>query len=213
MKSNIIIFGLFVTIFSALVGILCGAPTNIYETENVAGVGDMVENVAIVGHDDFSATAVTQNDTYLIEDAGFVSDFGPQATGYVKTGPDLKVNGSDGPVALPYGSRVVITAHMNPASSEVGAMRDWWILKHGPYGWFYMWSVRFWDYIPDLTYIEPTTQARLGFISSCTLFDSATLHDLDLSKGTYTYYFGVDAYDGYLTGDDLEYDSVTITIY
>jgi len=170
-QANKSIFSLFVIIFSAWVGILCGAPVSISEAEIVAG----------------------------------------DETAYVKTGPDLKVNGSDGPVTLPYGSRVIITAHVNPESSEVGLMRDWWVVKHAPDGWYYMWGTGFWDYIPDLSYIEPTTQAGLGFIPSYTLFDSATLYDL--SKGTYTYYFGVDFCDGYLTDDDLEYDSVTITIY
>lgn len=129
-------------------------------------------------------------------------------TASVKTGPDLKVNGSDGPVALPYGSRVIITAHMNPESSEVGLMRDWWVVKDAPDGWYYRWGTGFWDYIPDLTYIEPTVQAGLGFIPSYTLLDTT-----NLSRGTYTYYFGVDFCDGYLTDYCLEYDSVTITIY
>jgi len=201
MKPNKIIFSLFVIIFPAFAGILCGAPVNIQEAEIAGSDETMIADSSVAGYDNILAADEPQDYAYLIEDV----------TTSVKTGPDLKVNGSDGPVALPYGSRVIITAHMNPASNEVGAMRDWWILKHAPDGWYYMWGTRFWDYIPDLTHIEPTTQSRLGFISSCTLFDSATLYNL--SKGTYTYYFGVDAYDGYLTGDDLEYDSVTVMIY
>jgi len=113
--------------------------------------------------------------------------------------PDVKANGSDGPVYLSPGSTATITIALEPGDfTDRGT--DWWLYADTPYGTY--------------SYIYPTGWER-GFYRSFG-YDLVSLSafevlDSALPAGDYTIYFGVDdnedgEFDGTWT------DSVQVTV-
>ena len=117
--------------------------------------------------------------------------------------PDIKANGSDGPVYLAPNDNLSITVGLNPASHP-GENADWWVVADTPFGWYY-YNVSGGYWIPGffVTYQGP-------------LFDLTPVEVLNITGlpvGTYTFYFGVDmVMNGSLDYDELYYDSVVVNI-
>jgi hypothetical protein len=114
--------------------------------------------------------------------------------------PDIKANGSDGPVTINTGDTLSLTISLN-AENSAGQNADWWLVYNDGATWYYSGS---WQSGLNVTY-----QGALIDLSSFGLNVSG------LSAGAYTFYFGVDTVmNGIVdTGSgQLYYDSVVVNV-
>jgi len=119
--------------------------------------------------------------------------------------PDIKVNGSDGPLTLSHGDNLTVTVSLDPASNE-GEDADWWVAAYTPFDWYYYDVIGgSWSWVPGLSV---TCQGPLFNLSPFEVLNIS-----DLPEGTYTFYFGVDVnMDGSLDYDQLYYDEMEVNI-
>ena len=147
----------------------------------------------------FAATAYNteqQESDYSNEISYRVPD-GPAPT------PNIKANGSDGPVGLTLGETLSVTIELDPGDYP-GVKTDWWCLTDGPFGWQYYDSYTE-DWLPGfhVSYQGPLFELTPPF---------EVLNVSDLPTGGYIFYFGVDGtMNGNLDGP-LYYDSVEVNI-
>lgn len=119
--------------------------------------------------------------------------------------PDIKANGSDGPLNIRAGDDVTVSVTLN-CGSFLNQNADWWVAKYGPDGWY------FYD-VPGGTW---TFQPGLNVTYQGPLFELGTTNlwgPSGLSAGTHTFYFGIDRFmDGEVSYDQLSYDSISIQV-
>lgn len=116
--------------------------------------------------------------------------------------PDIKANGSDGPVFIEAGDNLSLTVGLN-AGDFSGYNADWWVVDDTPFGWYY------YDVVNDLWKpgFVATYQGGLKNLSPYEVWNQT------LSVGTYTIYFGVDMnMNGVLDIGQTYYDSVVVTV-
>jgi parallel beta-helix repeat protein len=117
--------------------------------------------------------------------------------------PDIKANGSDGPITISTSDTLSITIELDPGIYP-GVPADWWCLADAPFGWYYYnaiikeWLPRFYvSYQGPLFTLTPPLEV---------------LSMSGLPTGSYSFYFGVDgSSNGNLDGP-LYYDSVEVNI-
>jgi len=118
--------------------------------------------------------------------------------------PNIKANGSDGPIDLSAGETLNVTISLNAGEHENEAA-DWWILQLTPDGHLYYFDLE------TLTMVggyAPTLQA--GLVSFA---DIQILSLSGLQKGTHFFYFGIDlTMNGDLDIESLYYDWVSIIV-
>ena len=118
--------------------------------------------------------------------------------------PDIKANGSDGPVTVSSGAPVSVTIGLNPGN-KAGQNADWWIAVKTPFAPPLDWY----------TYVNLT-----GWLPGINLYAQTGLFDLSsyevlnmkLPVGNYTFYFAIDDPDGAATGPWWGLDSVVVTV-
>ena len=123
-------------------------------------------------------------------------------TGQLVPIPDIKVNGSDGPITLYQNDTLTITVSLN--NNGITDNADWWLAADTPFGlYFYTFS----GWVP---YQVPVYQHPLFYLPTYEVFSTSVSW---LQEGTYTFYFGVDmVMDGIITWDSLYYDTVEVNI-
>jgi hypothetical protein len=115
--------------------------------------------------------------------------------------PDIKANGSDGPIIVPPTDPVSITVSLEPGDYP-GYPADWWCAAWTPFDWYYYdVSKDSWKPGLSVTYQGP-------------LFTLSTFEVLNmmLPQGEYTFYFGVDGSVNGNLDEPLFYDSVGVSI-
>jgi immune inhibitor A len=127
------------------------------------------------------------------------------ATMYADVGiqpePDIKANGSDGPLTISSSINLSITVALNAGGLTNNA--DWWILAKTPKGWFYYHPKQGW--LPGK---KTTLQTSLRDITS-----TVVLNKSGLPAGSYNFYFGIDLeMDGSIDMAQMHYDIVSVTI-
>ena len=138
----------------------------------------------------------------------------PQGTGYdvgaleyVYTGnpiPDIKANGSNGPLSISSGTPVSIGVNLNPESYDAQDA-DWWVAESAPDGVFYYFDLSTGSMVQD---VLPTYQGALFSLGTTQVLDSS-----DLTVGTHTFYFAVDMnMNGVLDMNSLYYDWVEVAV-
>ena len=121
--------------------------------------------------------------------------------------PDIKVNGLDGPLALPSQAALVATVTLD-AGGRAGEEADWWLAAETPSGWWYFSALPgtcgCWvQGLPGVTY-----QGPLENLSVLPILNVA-----GLPPGTYTFYFGVDLIrNGIFDLAAHVLDTVTVTV-
>jgi hypothetical protein len=112
--------------------------------------------------------------------------------------PDIKANGSDGPITLGTSDPLSISISLSSGSFS-GNPADWWIVVNTPSGEWQYYDLSLGDYTPGLM---PSLQGfPLVDFGSTVIFNTS-----GLGAGTYTYYFAVDR------GGQLSFDSVVVTV-
>ena len=121
--------------------------------------------------------------------------------------PDIRANGSDGPLTLNTSTSLSITVSFS-AGSGAGTDSDWWVAADTPFGWHYYVYPGMWYYAPDLGLVQPAHQGPLFDIGSVELITIS-----GLPTGTYAFYFAVDTVrNGVVDWDHLYADGVTVYI-
>ena len=118
--------------------------------------------------------------------------------------PDVKANGSDGPLTIPQGTYLHVTVALD-LGSYTGVDADWWVMGKSPFG-------RYW-YTRDRGWVRSDDPIRVygGTLFNLSPYD--VLNNSGLPIGEYTFYFGVDLLmDGSLNLSRLCYDSVDVNI-
>lgn len=124
-----------------------------------------------------------------------------------RSGPDIKINGEDGPLNIAAGQAAVITLSMEPGALA-GYPVDWWVLAQTAGGWYYLNASMQWTPLTDFGHMQPVIQCGLFRLASYTLLDMTTL-----PAGAYTFYFAVDQQNGRLDMDAFVwYDAVSFNI-
>jgi len=117
--------------------------------------------------------------------------------------PDIKVNGSDGPITL--GQSDILTVSVLLDNNDITENADWWLAADTPFGlYFYTFDGWTTDWVPAY-------QGHLFYLDSFEVLKNMPVSRLP--AGTYTLYFGVDTVmDGNVTWDSGYYDTVVVNI-
>lgn len=123
--------------------------------------------------------------------------------------PDIKANGSDGPITLGTSEKLSVSISLT-AGSNLGVDCDWWVAAATPFGWFYFdVGTMSWTY-------AGASYTDLSFTYQGPLFDLSTFEVLNmpgLPVGTYTFYFAIDKnMNGVIDFGELFFDSVVVNI-
>ena len=115
--------------------------------------------------------------------------------------PDIKANGSDGPLSISSGDALSISISLDPGSSS-GMEADWWVAAYAEgLGWWTCVNHEGW-----YQGLYPYAQTALYHLSSTDVLSAR------LPSGHYTFYFAVDANaDGEPNADWLDFVKVDIT--
>ena len=126
----------------------------------------------------------------------------PSIEAAVNCTPDIKANGSDGPITVSPSDSVSITISLN-AGDKAGQNADWWIAVSTPSGDWYTFVYPGLNWLPGVNLCAQTG-----------LFDLAPYEVLNrtLPVGTYTFYFALDNPDGMATGPWWGMDSVEVNV-
>ena len=118
--------------------------------------------------------------------------------------PDIKANGSDGPITIRTADNLSVAIKLSPGDFP-GYNADWWVLADAsPFGWYY-YNANTGSWSPGLLV---TYQGALFNLPSY-----GVLNATGLPTGTYTFYFAVDMnVNGSIDMGAIYYDSVEITI-
>jgi hypothetical protein len=152
------------------------------------------------GHDDL-AIGVPEESIGSIPDAGGVNVLYACTTIGAPV-PDIKANGSDDPIDLPYGNALSITIEFEPGI-YAGYQADWWCVADTPFGWYYYnGNTKTWQPGFHVSY-----QGPLEALSQLQVLNMS-----DLTTGIYTFYFGVDGVRNGKLDNPLYVDNVIVSI-
>lgn len=118
--------------------------------------------------------------------------------------PDVRANGSDGPLSIPAGAPLSVDVALEPGT-YAGQRSDWWVAAESPLG-------RYW-YTLGSGWVRSDTPVRAydGALASVPPYE--VLNTSTLGVGSYVFYFGVDLLDnGILDMSQLHYDRVDVTV-
>jgi len=125
--------------------------------------------------------------------------------------PDIKANGSDGPVNLVHGDGLSVTVALDPGSMA-GNNADWWVVVNTPLGWYH-YDALFDLWLPSIavSYQGPLFTLSPYEVLNTTAGPQILINTQALPSGTYRFYFGVDMnMDGAINLG--YYDSVEVNI-
>jgi hypothetical protein len=116
--------------------------------------------------------------------------------------PAIRANGSSDPITIHRSDLLSVSISLDAGSATEDA--DWWICADTPFGWYsYNMSTGSWSPGEFLSYRGPLSD----------LDSTEVLRMLNLSAGTYVFYFGVDTtLSGVLNWTTLVYDSIEVNI-
>jgi hypothetical protein len=116
--------------------------------------------------------------------------------------PDIKANGSDGPLTITQLENLSVTVALD-AGYSLGDNADWWCVADTPFGWFHYELVGGWEAGLSVSHQGPLLDLFPPF---------EVLNMSGLPVGDYEIYFGVDDnMNGKLDGTQY-YDSVNVTV-
>ena len=137
-----------------------------------------------------------------LDQDGTVADMGAFYFNQYIIAPDIKVNGSDGPITLNQWDTITVTVTLN--NNGITNNADWWLATQTPFGlYFYTYS----GWVP---HTQPTHQGTLFYLDSYEVFTAPVF---GLPSGAYALSFGVDTnMDRNITWDCLYYDTVEANV-
>jgi N-acetylneuraminic acid mutarotase len=116
--------------------------------------------------------------------------------------PDIKANGSDGPVTVSFGDPFTLTVQLD-AGSMLGQNADWWAGVNVDGQWYHYDLASGW--------VSGKTTTHQGALFNLNPYTVSGMSGLPI--GTYTFYFAVDmVMNGLLDLNQIYYDSVVVNI-
>ncbi len=138
---------------------------------------------------------------FYIDDVELISGTSTQS---LSPTPDIKVNGSDGPLTISSATPVSITVGLNPGAYS-GQNADWWLAESLPSSGFNYFNLSAGAFLPGLS---ATHSGPLFSLNQTQL-----LNGYYLSAGKHNFYFAVDMnMNGSLDMNAIHYDSVTVNV-
>ncbi len=118
--------------------------------------------------------------------------------------PNIKANGSDGPIKIKTTDTVTLSLGLEGESYE-GVDSDWWIIQYSPGdNWYYFNAFTWeWDYLDNIVDLVLTYQ---GPLMSFPITEMMSVSDL--MQGSYMFYFAVDMEMDGILSNELYYDYV-----
>lgn len=115
--------------------------------------------------------------------------------------PDIKANGSDGPISVSSDESLSVTLTLLP-ETHAGIKADWWVVQNVGGLWSYLdISQPIWSWVPGQSV---TYQGELVALGTTNIPIPE-----GLSEGIYTFYFGMDTeMNSFIDADKLHYDHV-----
>ena len=113
--------------------------------------------------------------------------------------PDIKANGSDGPITITSSQNLRLTIQLDAGGSSDNA--DYWVLCDTPFDWYYYNLLSGWQPGIFVTYQGPLFD-----------FGSYEVMNFPLPVGLYNCYFGVDTNMNGIVDSPIYYDSVNVTV-
>jgi hypothetical protein len=124
----------------------------------------------------------------------------PLSDEFIAPLPDIKANGSDGPISISRLDSLTVTISLDPGIYK-GFHNDWWVVANTPFGWYH-YDLRGWKYGFAVTY--------QGALADLQNFE--VLNESGLSEGRYDFYFGVDDHMNGIWDGTQYYDSVEVNV-
>ena len=118
-----------------------------------------------------------------------------------KPAPDIKANGSDGPITVSTLDALSVEVAMQ-ANHLSSINCDWWCAAQTPWGWYC------YDYDAN-QWIEGL---QVTYMGTCSDLTSTEVLNMRLPAGDYTFYFGVDDNMNGTVDGNLYYDSINVTV-
>ncbi len=166
---------------------------------------DKIDLSAFIGQSITIAYVAISDEAFLtnfyIDDAQLTSGTAVQPA---VPSPDIKVNGSDGPITVSSATPISITVGLSPGSFP-GQNADWWLAESLPSGSFNYFNLSTGSFVPGLL---STHQGPLFNLNSTPL-----LNGYSLTEGNHKFYFAVDLnMNGSLDMNSIYYDSVSVNV-
>jgi hypothetical protein len=115
--------------------------------------------------------------------------------------PNIKANGTDGPIAISTVDTLSVTVAMQ-AGELTSINCDWWCAAQTPWDWyFYDYGSNQWLEGLQVTYMGP-----------CADIPTTEVLNMKLPLGDFIFYFGVDDNMNGTVDGNLYYDSVNVTV-
>lgn len=141
--------------------------------------------------------------------------------------PDIKANGSDGPITIPPTGPLTVTVSLNPGGMD-GTPAEWWAAATTPFGAHWYAQGQGWvrsdtplrGYVGPLINLPPTTILNIGGglpspTPTDSLFPSRALTanpNAGLPPGAYTFYFAVDTTIDGIPKEPIYVDSAEVRV-
>ena len=125
--------------------------------------------------------------------------------------PDIKVNGSDGPLSLHVSENVEVTIGLDPGDLD-GKRSDWWlyVTRNGSTTWWAKYTAGQRPTWTKSLYSSPFATVKLRYVGSYKVFPPK--NPRGIPQGSWVWTFSVD--DGWdLIKDDMYMDQVELTVY
>jgi len=170
-------------------------PNNWWGTTETDKINQMIYDY----NDDFNLPLVNYQPIAMeeIPDAGSSIKYSPP-----QPLPDIKVNGSDGPITVDQSDTLNIAVSLDNNGLTNNA--DWWLAADTPFG-LYFFTFEGWT-----TEWKPGHQGPLFHLD---LYEVLNASLSGFPAGTYALYFGVDTtMDGNVTWENLYYDTVVVNV-
>jgi hypothetical protein len=198
-------------------GVESGKKITVEPGGDVTVIGETAEAFGIVP--DFPVTEGAFDTTFNGTKDAFIARF-DDLSNVRDPLPDIKTNGSDGPVNLNHGDPLSVTIEL-ACGNYCGDNADWWVIAVDPFNKYYYydfqtdtWAQKCTSCYPLSSYQSPlVNMGTYEVLSAVAGPQMPVANTPDLPSGTYTFYFGVDLnMNGKIDMGQMYYDSVEVSI-
>ncbi len=134
--------------------------------------------------------------------------FHPEYTAPVEPVPDIRANGSDGPLYVTFGETVSFEISLDSGDYK-GEAADWWLVKYAPDERMYYYDPLLFDWVETGSdgYIAPAYQGALFDLTSTAIFSTD-----NPDEGLSIFFFAIDLEADGSINETIYYDSIEVIV-